>query len=193
MLRTTALVPTLAALLTLASSPQAAAQVTVSISCSSLGTEQELCQSGADAWAKETGNQVKLVSTPADANERLALYQQLLAAGSADIDVFQIDVVWPGILANHFVDLKEYLAADDLADHFEALVANNTVDDQPDRRSLLRRCRPALLPQGSAREIRQAAAADLGGARRRGQGRGGRRACRRQRADAGLCLPGPRL
>ena len=84
----------------------AQSKVTISISCSSLGIELELCQEGADAWAKETGNKVKLVSTPARANERLALYQQLLAAGSADIDVFQIDVVWPGILANHFIDLK---------------------------------------------------------------------------------------
>ncbi|HEV8391831.1 MAG TPA: ABC transporter substrate-binding protein, partial [Dongiaceae bacterium] len=65
----------------------AGAEVTVSISCSSLGIEQQLCQSGSEAWAKETGNKVKLVATPADANERLALYQTLLAAQSRDIDV----------------------------------------------------------------------------------------------------------
>jgi trehalose/maltose transport system substrate-binding protein len=103
------------------------AQVTVSISCSSLGIELELCQSGADTWAAATGNNVELVSTPADANERLALYQQLLAAGSADIDIFQIDVIWPGILQSHFVDLQEYIPAEDLADHFPALVENNMV------------------------------------------------------------------
>ena len=34
----------------------ARAEVTVSISCSSLGIEQQLCQSGSEAWAKETGN-----------------------------------------------------------------------------------------------------------------------------------------
>ena len=56
----------------------ARAEVTVSISCSSLGIEQQLCQSGADAWATKTGNKVKLVATPADANERLALYQTCL-------------------------------------------------------------------------------------------------------------------
>src|SRR3546814_10406796 len=76
-----------------------AAGVTVAISCSSLGQEQALCRSGAEAWAQETGNRVELVSTPADANERLSLYQTLLAAESPDIDVFQIDVVWPGSLA----------------------------------------------------------------------------------------------
>src|SRR3546814_10518575 len=46
----------------------ARAEVTIAISCSSLGQEQALCRSGAGAWAKETGNKVTLVSTPADAN-----------------------------------------------------------------------------------------------------------------------------
>ena len=107
----------------------ARAEVTVAISCSSLGQEQALCRSGAEAWARETGNRVTLVSTPADANERLSLYQTLLAAESPDIDVFQIDVVWPGSLAGHFVDLSDYLPAEALADHFGQLIANNTVDD----------------------------------------------------------------
>src|SRR5919106_6826812 len=126
MIRALALVPLLAASLALGSPAQA--QVTISISCSSLGIEQQLCQTGADAWAKGTGNRVKLVATPADANERLALYQQLLAAGSSDVDVFQIDVVWPGTLANHFIDLKQYIPAEELSDHFNTMVANDTVE-----------------------------------------------------------------
>ncbi len=104
------------------------AQISISISCSSLGIELELCKEGANAWAKRTGNSVKLVATPPDANERLALYQQLLAAGSADIDVFQIDVIWPGTLANHFIDLKPYIPPEELKDHFEVLTTNNTVE-----------------------------------------------------------------
>lgn len=115
--------------LSLLVSAGARAEATIAISCSSLGIEMEMCRSGAEAWATETGNKVRLVSTPADANERLALYQSLLAAEATDIDVFQIDVIWPGILANHFVDLKEYIPADELADHIEALIANNTVED----------------------------------------------------------------
>jgi trehalose/maltose transport system substrate-binding protein len=70
---------------------------------------------------------VKVVSTPNSATERLALYQQILAAGSADIDVFQIDVIWPGTLANHMIDLKQHLKADSVAAHFPAIVENNTV------------------------------------------------------------------
>lgn len=104
------------------------AEVTVAISCSSLGIEQQLCQSGSDAWAKQTGNKVKLVATPADANERLALYQTLLAAKAQDIDVFQIDVIWPAILAPHLMDLGAAVSAQDRGDHFKVLIDNNTVD-----------------------------------------------------------------
>ena len=98
----------------------------ISISCGAVGKELEFCKSASEAWAKKTGNEVNIVSTPDSTTERLALYQQLLAAGASDIDVFQIDVIWPGILANHFIDLKP--AAGKAADeHFQAIVKNNTV------------------------------------------------------------------
>ena len=104
-----------------------AAAETVAISCGAVGLELKLCQDGAEAWAKKTGNQVKVISTPNSATERLALYQQLLAAKSPDIDVFQIDVIWPGILANHFIDLTGKIPAEEVAQNFKAIVENNTV------------------------------------------------------------------
>ncbi len=105
----------------------AAHAATLSISCGAVGQEFEFCKTGTEAWAKKTGNQVNLVSTPNSATERLALYQQLLAAGAADIDVFQIDVVWPGTLGNHLIDLAPY-AKDAVKAHFPAIIKNNTVD-----------------------------------------------------------------
>jgi len=98
----------------------------ISISCSAVGLELELCRDGAQRWARESGNSVRLVSTPNSASERLALYQQLLAAGSPDIDVLQIDVVWPGILARHLLDLRPYAGRRPAA-HFASIVANDTV------------------------------------------------------------------
>lgn len=100
---------------------------TVTISCGAVGAEKQLCEEGAEAWSKESGHDVKVVSTPNSATERLSLYQQLFAARSKDVDVFQIDVVWPGMLANHLVDLSEYTDGAE-SEHFEALVKNNTVD-----------------------------------------------------------------
>ncbi len=103
---------------------------TLSISCGAVGLELELCQEGADAWAADTGNEVNVISTPNSATERLALYQQILAANSADIDVYQIDVIWPGILANHFIDLSEHIPQDQINQHFPAILNNNTVADR---------------------------------------------------------------
>jgi trehalose/maltose transport system substrate-binding protein len=101
---------------------------TISFACGAVGTEFELCRQGAQAWAERTGNTVRMISTPNDANERLALFQQLLAARSPDIDVFQIDVVWPGILAPYLADLAPHVPADEVAGHFPALIENDRID-----------------------------------------------------------------
>jgi trehalose/maltose transport system substrate-binding protein len=99
----------------------------LSISCGAVGQELDLCRQGVEIWAQETGHTVQVVSTPNSATERLALYQQMLAAGSGDIDVFQIDVIWPGILAQHFLDLSGAIPQDQIDQHFAAIVENNTV------------------------------------------------------------------
>jgi trehalose/maltose transport system substrate-binding protein len=99
----------------------------VSISCSALGKEYEICKEGVDAWASRSGHKVKIVSTPNSATERLALYQQLLAAGAGDIDVFQIDVVWPGLLGQHFVDFGQR-AQGQASQHFPPMIQSATID-----------------------------------------------------------------
>jgi trehalose/maltose transport system substrate-binding protein len=105
--------------------PVGAAELT--ISCGAIGVELALCRTAAEDWAAKTGNRVAVVSAPSSSSERLALFQQLLAAGADDIDVFQIDVVWPGLLASHLIDLRPYVG-DAPAAHFPAIVANDTVD-----------------------------------------------------------------
>ncbi|MFW5833329.1 MAG: ABC transporter substrate-binding protein [Pseudomonadota bacterium] len=102
----------------------------LAISCGAVGMELQLCQEGAEAWSAESGIPVEVVSTPNSTSERLALYQQLLASGSGDIDVFQIDVIWPGILGPHFADLSDAFTEEEVAAHFEAIIENNTIDDE---------------------------------------------------------------
>jgi trehalose/maltose transport system substrate-binding protein len=106
----------------------AEAHTTVTIACGSVGIEAQLCREGAEAWAGRTGNTVAFVSTPPSATDRLALFQQLLAARSNDIDVFQVDVVWPGMLAEHLADLSAHIDRTTVEAHFPALVSNNTVN-----------------------------------------------------------------
>jgi trehalose/maltose transport system substrate-binding protein len=114
-------------LLILAGSNGAARAATLSISCGAVGKELSLCRQGVEAWAHRTGNQVKVVATPNSATERFALYQQILASQSSDIDIFQIDVVWPGTLAPHLVDLSQNIGSDVTKQYFPTLIANDTV------------------------------------------------------------------
>src|SRR5918994_5107905 len=110
----------IAALAFLEASAKDISSAELALACSALGKEYELCREGAEAWAKRTGNTVRIVSTPSSASEGLAFFQQLLAAGASDIDVLQIDVVWTGILGGHLLDLSE--AAGKRADqHFPAI------------------------------------------------------------------------
>ena len=105
-----------------------ASAVTVTLACGAVGQELQLCKEGAARWAKKTGNEVKIFESPNLTNDRLGLYQQQLAAKSSDIDVYQLDVVWPGLLAQHFVDLKGKVPANEINAHFKGILDADTVD-----------------------------------------------------------------
>ncbi len=115
----------LAATLLLAT--QGARAVSLTISCGSVGQETKECQDESNVWAAKTGNTVKVLGAPQSDTERLALYQQYLAAGSADIDVYEIDVIWPGVLGSHLADLNGKVDPAILSAHFPSIIANNTV------------------------------------------------------------------
>ncbi|WP_337844092.1 ABC transporter substrate-binding protein [Thermus sp.] len=80
-----------------------------------------------EAWGKKTGTRVEYIDSPADTNDRLALYQQYWAAKSPDVDVYMIDVIWPGIVAPHALDLKAYFSEDELKEFFPRILQNNTI------------------------------------------------------------------
>lgn len=76
----------------------------------------------------ETGINIELVNGPESATDRLALYLQFFGAQSGDIDLLQIDVIWPGILAEHLVDMNQYMTEEEKGMYFDRIVQNNTVD-----------------------------------------------------------------
>lgn len=104
-----------------------AGAATLRIACGAAGVDQDICQVSAKHWAEKTGNEVEFISMPNNSSETLALYQQLLGSGSDKIDVMQIDTVWPGILANHLIDLKPYSKGLE-SQSFPSIVANDTVN-----------------------------------------------------------------
>ena len=107
-----------------------ATAVDVTISCGAVGQEREWCEQGANTWAKQTGHRVTVSSPSPKSNERYFYYLVELGAADSRTDIYQIDVTWPGLLAKHLVDLRQYIPAEDIQRHFPAIVANNTVEGQ---------------------------------------------------------------
>ena len=109
---------------------EAGSDVTITIAAGAVGNELELTKKAVDMFmANNPDIKVKVLDTPDLADDRLGLYLQFLEAQSTELDVLQIDVIWPGDLAEHFVDLYQYEGFKTAAkDHFEAIVENNTVD-----------------------------------------------------------------
>ena len=99
---------------------------TITISCGSNAADVEYCGKFAEDWGKKNGHTVKMYSPPASTTDNLALLRQQFAAKSSDLDVIMIDVVWPGVIKDHLVDLKPYSKGAE-SKHFPAIVANNTV------------------------------------------------------------------
>ncbi|MGO1074250.1 ABC transporter substrate-binding protein [Inquilinus sp. CA228] len=114
--------------LTLAASP-AAFGVEIAVTCDT-GPNGHLCNEAARAWAEKTGNTVRIVAAPQSTSEQLGLYQQFLTSKSGDIDVFRVDVIWPGILGSHFIDLKPYVDQATIDQHFPNIIQGLTRDGQ---------------------------------------------------------------
>ncbi len=81
----------------------------------------------AERWAMHTGNKVEFDAVPTGSSAVLALAQQYLAAGSGDIDIYPVDVVWPGMLGTYLIDLKPYFSRKDLDQYSPAALGANTV------------------------------------------------------------------
>lgn len=93
------------------------------------GAQFEFRKGQAERWnAANPDIQVRLIEGPVSATDRYGLYLQAFQAQSTDIDVMQIDVIWPGDLAEHLIDFNEYGGAEAVAGDFPAIVQNNTVD-----------------------------------------------------------------
>jgi len=101
----------------------------ITVAAGSVGKELELTQKAAQMYMEENPDvKVNVLSTPDLANDRLGLYLQFLEAESAKVDVYQVDVIWPGDLAQHFVDLYDYGAKEVADKHFQEIIMNNTVE-----------------------------------------------------------------
>ncbi len=102
--------------------------VTIKVFLGQVGDEAGSYGQLIEQFTADTGIKVEVVAAPESATDNLAQQLQFLGAGSGDLDVYQIDVIWPGILAQHALDLKEYIPQEEIDSHFPAIIQNNTVD-----------------------------------------------------------------
>ncbi len=114
------------AVLAAAAGPPVAA-ATLTLSCGG-GVQADTCRDAAQRWARQQGHQVRFVDLPNSSTERLALIQQMLAGHSARIDVYPLDIVWPGQLASELIDLRPYLRPADIEGFAQADLRSDTVD-----------------------------------------------------------------
>ena len=78
-------------------------------------------------WEKETGVQVEILTVPNNSSEILALAQQNLAAESTDVDIYPMDIVWPGMLGRYFIDLRDHFTDEELSHYMPAAIQANMV------------------------------------------------------------------
>ncbi len=103
--------------------------IRITVMAGVVGTEFELMQKAVAMYmADHPGVEIKVVDLPKAANDRLGLYLQFLEAKSTEVDIFSIDVVWPGDMAEHLLDLYQYGARKVAARHLRAAIENDTVD-----------------------------------------------------------------
>jgi len=97
----------------------------------SVGAELEFAQEAADIFMEKCdGINIEIVEMPDSATERLNIYLQEWEAQSDNLDVFQVDVIWPAIIEPHVVDMTEYLGEDYLDMIFEDMRNGQTVGEK---------------------------------------------------------------
>jgi trehalose/maltose transport system substrate-binding protein len=103
--------------------------VTVRLLSGAVGQELEITKAQAQRYMDAHPNvKIEIFDTPDAVQDRLGVYLQYFETKSSEADIYQIDVIWPGDLAEHLVDLNEYGAKDVASQHFPAIIKNNTVD-----------------------------------------------------------------
>ncbi len=81
-------------------------------------------------FTKETGIKAEVVKAAQNTTDNLAQLQQLLAAKSTDVDLIMFDVINPGLLSPHLIDLNPVVQAAkvDTSIFYPRLLNNNIVD-----------------------------------------------------------------
>lgn len=93
--------------------------------------EQIVTEAGVQRFMQACPNiTVEFIGTPDTTDERLAFYRQFFDIQSDLLDIIEIDIIWPGILADDLLDLTPYIPQEEIDQHFPAIIDALTVDTQ---------------------------------------------------------------
>lgn len=92
-----------------------------------VGKQAENFKTLVQPWEERTGHTVTMVPMPNSSSDQFAQYRLWLAAGTADVDLYQTDVIWAPQLSDYFVDLSD-AAKDVVGNHFASVIESQTSD-----------------------------------------------------------------
>lgn len=99
------------------------------IAAGAVGVEFEVVTEQANRYMEMCPNiTITLLETPDLTTDRLGLYQQFWEAQSPEVDIYQTDVIWAGIIAPHVVDLNEFVDEEYVSQFFPAMIEGQTID-----------------------------------------------------------------
>ncbi len=90
------------------------------------GAARRLSEEGLDDFTQRTGISVHTLPAWGNSADQLEVTRNTLKQHFATPDVYVIDVIWPGSLAENLLDLRPYLTDEDDG-HLPELMANDTV------------------------------------------------------------------
>lgn len=103
----------------------AGTEITYYGECAGYGMQFE--QAVVKQFEHDTGIRVRYIPRPMSTSEGYALYQRIFQAQSSDFDALTLDVIWPGAMADHLLDLKPALS-EHVREFLPQMVDSATVD-----------------------------------------------------------------
>ena len=102
--------------------------VTITLIAGTVGSEHDVAVELGNRFMAACPNiTVNVAERPQSTTETLAQYSQFFEAQSGDLDVFQIDVAWPGLVAENVLDMSEYMSQDFLSTFYPKVLDAYTV------------------------------------------------------------------
>jgi trehalose/maltose transport system substrate-binding protein len=121
------------------SHPRSTPPVKLTILGLTLEAGEQLRRDAIDDFTRKTGIQVDLIPTLGTSSQQTALILKLLNRRAASPDIYVVDVIWPGTLAEHLLDLTPYLNQE-ARTHLPPLLKSGTVSERLVKHSALSNC-----------------------------------------------------